>query len=362
MRAILLNPGPVSLSQGVRRAAVANDLCHREAEFFDLQDRVRDGLCKVYGLDGADWSAVMLAGSGTTALESMLASLLGRDARLLVLENGSYGERLSELARIHGIAHESIQFGWCNAWELERVSSALSGNAFTHVAAVHHETTTGRLNPVGELLRVCEQNGVRLLLDAVSSFGAEMIPFDSSALLACAATANKCLHGIPGLCFVLLGRSALESVVTPPRSLTLDLRLWSKHQDSRSTPFTPPVNAFLALDCALGELESAGGWKARHGHYCNLAQQVAGQMAEVGVECLLPPEVSSCVLRAYCLPPGWTYGRVHDGLKQRGFVVYAGQGNLARQIFRISTMGDISHYDMDRLLAALEEVFEPHSR
>jgi len=357
MRAILLNPGPVSISQGVRHAAVATDLCHRESEYFDLQDRVRSQLLEVYGLDAADWSAVLLTGSGTTALEAMVTSLLPRGARLLVIENGSYGERLRHLAEIHGIAHESLEHGWCDAWDLGRTASALARGEFTHVAAVHHETTTGRLNPAGELLRLCERHGVKLLLDAVSSFGAEFIPFDSSALQACAATANKCLHGIPGLCFVLLRRPALEDVVAPARSLTLDLALWDRHQRQRSTPFTPPVNALLALDCALGELDAAGGWPGRHAHYEQLAEQVAETLTAAGVQSVLPAGASSCVLRAYRLPRGFGYGRIHDGLKQRGFVIYAGQGSLSTEIFRVSTMGDISHYDMERLLAALEEVF-----
>jgi len=357
MRAILLNPGPVSLSQGVRGAAVASDLCHREAEYFDLQDRVRGKLAAVYQLDPAHWTAVIPGGSGTTALEAMVTSLVPREAALLVLENGVYGERLSRLAAIHGIAYEAIRHGWTDAWDLDRAASALAGRPFTHVAAVHHETTTGRLNPVGELLEICRHNGVGLLLDTVSSFGAEVIPFEQPALLACAAAPNKCLHGIPGAGFVLLRRSVLAGAVVPPRSLTLDLALWGEHQDRRSTPFTPAVNALMALDQALSELESAGGWQARHAHYHRLAEQVARQLAAVGVEALLPAAASSCALRAYRLPPGRDCAEIHDGLKQRGFVIYAGQGSLSRDMFRISTMGDISHYDMERLLAALEEIF-----
>ncbi len=357
MRAILLNPGPVSISDGVRRAAVASDLCHREGEYFDLQDRVRGKLADVYQLDSASWIAVMLVGSGTTALEAMVTSLLPREARLLVLENGVYGERLSRLAEIHGIEHEPLRHGWPEAWDLPRVAAALASKAFTHVAAVHHETTTGRLNPVAELAQICARHGARLLLDTVASFGAEDIPFDSPAVLACAATANKCLHGIPGVCFVLLRRSDLARAVTPPRSLTLDLALWARHQQQRSTPFTPPVNALLALDQALSELQHAGGWKARHAGYHRLAESVARQLQALGVEALLPASASSCVLRAWRIPRGHDYQQVHDGLKRRGFVIYGGQGHLASEMFRISTMGDISHYDMERLLVALEDVF-----
>lgn len=357
MRYILLNPGPVSLSEGVRRAAVDADLCHREPEYFDVQDRVLDGLRRVYDTAGEDWRAVILAGSGTSALEAMVASLVPRAGRLLVIENGVYGERLSRLAGIHGIACDAAHHGWLEAWDLDQVDDALTRGRYSHVAAVHHETTTGRLNPVGELAALCHRHGAALLLDTVSSFAAETIPFAEPALLACALTANKCLHGIPGVCGVVVRVGALEDPVRPARSLTLDLAAWADHQNRRSTPFTPPVNSVLALDQALKELRGCGGWIARHARYRRLADQIASMLSDLGVAPVLPDGASSCALRTYWLPAGLDYAALHDGLKQHGFVIYAGQGDLAQRVFRISTMGDISDYDLARLLAALDEVF-----
>jgi len=220
---------------------------------------------------------------------------------------------------------------------------------------VHHETTTGRLNPVDEIASLCTKNGVQLLLDAVSSFGAESIPFEQESLQAIAATANKCLHGIPGLAMVLCRREALKQDIKP-RTLSLHLQGWAEQQAKQSTPFTPPVNALLGLARALKELEKQGGWKARRSHYRKLAARVADTCQELGVEQWLPAEVSSCVLRSYHLPAGMTYNELHDGLKQNGFIIYAGQGDLAAQLFRISTMGEISDYDMARLINALQTV------
>jgi 2-aminoethylphosphonate-pyruvate transaminase len=357
MRCILLNPGPVSLSDSVRKAAVATDLCHREPEYFELQDEVRQALLEVYGCSPEQWCSVLLGGSGTTALEAMLTSLLPRDAVLLVIENGVYGERLSRMARIHGIEHESVTHEWTEAIDMPRVAEALSEGLFTHVVAVHHETTSGRLNDVHALAELCEQHGAQLLLDAVSSFGAEDIPFGSPALAACAVTANKCLHGIPGLCFVLSRHSALDGAVDPPRSLTLHLPTWLEAQERQSTPFTPAVNSLLALREALRELARQGGWQGRHARYGNLADQVARALKAAGIQPLLDTGESSCVLRAYRLPEKLDYDSVHDGLKRWGFVIYAGQGKLARVMFRISTMGDITNYDVERLLAAIETVF-----
>ena len=358
MRCILLNPGPVSLSDAVRKAAVSSDLCHREPEYSRLQDQVRKGLLDVYGCDEKTWASVLLGGSGTTALEAMLSSLLPRETRLLVIENGVYGERISRIAEIHGIQYEAVRHEWMDAIDFERVEQALANGGFTHLAAVHHETTSGRLNDVRKLAGLCETHGVSLLLDTVSSFGAEDIPFDSPALLACAVTANKCLHGIPGLCFVIARRSALASGAEPPRTLYLHLPLWLDKQDQQGTPFTPPVNSVLALAKALEELEKQGGWKGRRAYYSDLAGQVNSALAKFGVQAMLEEGASSCVLNAYRIPEGFTYERIHDGLKQWGFVIYAGQGSTVTEMFRISTMGDITHYDIERLLAAIETVFK----
>jgi 2-aminoethylphosphonate-pyruvate transaminase len=357
MRPILLNPGPVSLSDNVRKAAVSTDLCHREPDFFDLQDRLRSDLIGVYRCDPSQWTSVLLGGSGTMALEAMLSSLLLHDTRLLVVENGIYGERISQIAKIHGIDYKKVTHGWIDAIDIDRVSQMLATGEFSHLAAVQHETTSGRLNEIPKVAALCEENGVSLLLDTVSSFGAEAVPFDSPALLACAATAGKCLHGIPGLSFVLARREALEDTVGHARSLYLDLPLWARQQDQRSTPFTPPVNGMLALNQALAELQEQGGWKARQARYHELADRVERALGRHGVGTLLKGGDSSCVLRAFCLPRDRNYREIHDGFKQHGFVIYAGQGSLAAEIFRMSTMGDITDHDMERLMAAIATVF-----
>lgn len=355
MRPILLNPGPVSLSEGVRAAVARVDLCHREPEYFELQDAVITGLLNVYQCDPAVWAAVLIGGSGTSALEAMMASLLPADAHVLVLENGVYGERLSHIASIHGIRSQALKAGWGDAIDLQALGDLLATGQYSHVLAVHHETTTGRLNPVDEIAALCTKFKAGLLLDAVSSFAAESIPFAHESLLAIAATANKCLHGIPGLAMVLCRRTALDQGVEP-RTLSLHLPLWAEQQARQSTPFTPPVNGLLGLAQALKELKKQGGWKSRRLRYRKLAARVAETCRQLGVSEWLPAQESSCVLRSYHLPVGLTYNQLHDGLKQQGFVIYAGQGDLAAQLFRISTMGEISDYDMARLEQALRLV------
>src|SRR3984957_15816820 len=242
---LLLNPGPVTLSERVRRSLLQPDLCHRESEFFDLQDEARRRLLATYALDPAKWAAVLMTASGTAAVESMVAALVPQAGRLLIVENGVYGERIALICSQYGIAHERVVGDWMQAPNHAAIGAQLAsppnGSAFTHVAIVHHETTTGRLNDLRALAALCREHGAALMIDAVSSFGAEAIDFAHPALCAVAATANKCLHGVPGAAFVIVRRTDLQTAAS--RTYYLDLARLARLQDERNTPFTPAVHA-----------------------------------------------------------------------------------------------------------------------
>jgi 2-aminoethylphosphonate-pyruvate transaminase len=352
---ILLNPGPVTLSARVRASLQGVDLCHREPEFFDLQDELRAGLLGVYGCDPAEWNAVLLTGSGTAAVESMLTSLIPESGSVLIAENGVYGERMAQICARFRIAHERLPGDWLQGLDLSKVERRLAagsaGARFTHLAVVHHETTSGRLNPLRPLSALCRAHGVGLLVDAVSSFGAEEIDVTEDSLVALAATANKCLHGVPGVSFVVTRRSSLAKAAS--RGFYLDLARLARLQDERNTPFTPAVQACYGLAEALREFTEQGGRPARHRRYAALAEQVRAGLAALGVSAVLPPEESSVVLRSYRLPTNVAYATLHDALKREGFVIYAGQGGLAQSIFRIANMGEVTAGDLQRMLQAL---------
>jgi 2-aminoethylphosphonate-pyruvate transaminase len=349
---LLLNPGPVTLTERVRRSLLQPDLCHRESEFFDLQDEARRRLLSVYSLDPAVWAAVLITGSGTAAVESMVAAVVPASGRLLIVENGVYGERVAQICAQYRIAHERVIGDWMLPPDLDAITARLDGagegNRFTHLAVVHHETTTGRLNDLGLLGELCRAHGVQMLVDGVSSFGAEAFDFGDAGIASVAATANKCLHGVPGASFVMVRRSALARAAS--RTYYLDLGRLASLQDQRGTPFTPAVHAYYALVEALREFADQGGRSARHAHYAALAEQVRAGLAALGIDAAIPPEHSSVVLRAYRLPAGLTYASLHDALKSDGFVIYAGQGDLSKTLFRISTMGNLTSADIDRLL------------
>lgn len=357
-RLVLLNPGPVTLTDRVRAALTQGDWCHREPEFAELIQEINQRLAAVYPDLTGSFQAVTLAGSGTSAVEAMLASFAPDDSTTLVISNGVYGERMARMLKAHGKPHAVLSHGWTDAIDATRVRRQLEADpAITHVAVVHHETTTGRLNDLDSLGDLCRQSGKTLLLDAVSSFGAERIRADAWQLGALAGTANKCLHGVAGLSFVLARNTLWAAPAGNTASVYLDLRPYhaGQHRDGFS-PFTLPVQIAFALREALEEHAEGGGVEARRQRYENRAATIGATLRACGVQPLLPEADYSSVLWSWRLPAGQGYARLHAALKDEGFIIYAGQGDLGAQIFRIAHMGDIRTDDLQRLCAALTRI------
>lgn len=360
-RVRLLNPGPVTLSARVRRAMARPDMCHREAECSEMMIDVRARLEHIYEGAGDEYGAVLLTGSGTAAVEAMVGSLVAHDGNVLVVSNGVYGERICDMLRVQRKSAEVIRSEWTSPINLEAVERRLAeGRRPSHVITVHHETTTGRLNDLPALGALCRRYDVPLLLDAVSSFAGEAMNFAAWNVEACASTANKCLHGVPGICFVLIRKEVVDRRPSSAASVYLDL--FSNYRaQRRGTPlFTPAVQSLYALQEALAELEDGGGWQVRHRRYSRLSQRIRTALTEQGVGLLLSdPTCYSATLSSFRLPDESTFQRLHAYLKRFGFVIYPGQGLLENIIFRIAVMGDLEDGDVDELLECLQRFFLP---
>jgi 2-aminoethylphosphonate-pyruvate transaminase len=346
---ILLNPGPVTLSFGVKRALSSQDLCHREPEFSTLLSELRRGIAGLYP-DSNGCRAVLLSGSGTLAIEAMVSSFVPRKGTALVLSNGHYGERIARMLSVAGRPFEVVESAWDEPWNLEALSRRLrTGRPYNRILAVHHETTTGRLNDLEALGELSARWQVPILLDAVSSFGAELISMRKWNIAALAGVANKCLHGAPGLSFVLARHSELESE-NNVESLYMNLREHDQAQERGSTLFTLPTNLCLALAKALEELREEGGPAGRRSLYLSRFDAIEDAIALAGhLPLISEPAFRSSVLRAFRVRGGDTYERLHARLKKAGFILYAGQGRLSNEIFRVSLMGDIPDASLKKL-------------
>jgi 2-aminoethylphosphonate-pyruvate transaminase len=352
---ILLNPGPANTSRRVREALVTPDLCHREPEFFEVMRECRERLARVAGV-APEFGAVLFTGSGTAAVEATVCSAVPRDRALLVVDNGVYGDRLVRIARAHGIPVETLTYDFTTPVPPADVTAALRARPeISHVAVVHHETTTGLLNPVAEVARAAAALDRRLIVDAMSSLFGEALDCRQAGIDFVTASANKCLQGVPGISFVLARRSALERLAgQPPRSVYLDLHNHWVTQERDNTPFTPAVQVLHAMREALVELEEEGV-PARIARYAESCRVLREGMARLGFDILVPEGARSSILTTFRLLPGLAYDPLHDAMKRRGYIIYAGQGDIRTYAFRVSNMGTLTPKDMEGVVAAFAE-------
>ncbi|UCD11075.1 MAG: 2-aminoethylphosphonate aminotransferase [Nitrospinaceae bacterium] len=358
-RTVLLNPGPVNVSEKVARAQLRGDLCHREEEFALLAQAIRRKLAGVFGV-GNEFTPVLISGSGTAALEMAVCSFVSPERKLLVISNGVYGERIARIAEVHGIPRTVMETPWGTPPDLAAVEQALAADpSIEAMALVHHETTTGLLNPLAEASALARRAGKKVLVDAISSLAGDTFDFDTVDLAV--GTANKCVQGLPGVSFALVRKDDLPRLeAIPARSLYFNLAAHHRAQESGQTLFTPAVQAHYAFDAALDEL--AEETVARRIERTRAAAlRLRNGFAEMGLSALLPEEWQSNVLTALKLPDGLAYPKLHDRLKAAGFVIYAGQGNLKSHAFRIANIGDIQPAEFDTFLQALGETLAEHS-
>ena len=359
---ILLNPGPANTTATVRQALVMPDLCHREPECFEMLRRCRERLVTLSGA-GPTWAAVLFAGSGTAAVEATVCSVVPADGGLLVADNGVYGDRIARIARAHGITAEVLKYDIWTAVDPGDVDRLLGERPeLSHVAVVHHETTTGILNPVAQIARVVARHDRSLIVDAMSSLFGEKLDLARPGIDFVTASANKCLQGVPGVAFVLARRVALDALAArAPRSVYLDLHGHYRSQESDNTPFTPAVQVLHAMEQALVELEKEGP-AARVARYADNARVLREGMTRLGLEILTPASARGNVLTTFRLPAGVAYPALHDAMKRRGYIIYAGQGEIAKYGFRVANMGTLTPDDMKQVVAAFAASLEEEGR
>ena len=361
MKKKLFTPGPLNTPEEVRQAMMV-DVGSREEEFVDCVRQVREALLAVAGVAAGDeFAAVPMQGSGTFALESALTTLVPNTGKLLVLENGAYGERMVEIARRAGIPVEKASVPPTEHHDPGHVGALLEGDPkITHVALVHCETTTGILNPVQELAQVAKSAGRTVLLDSMSGFGALPLSLANGDLDVLVSSANKCLEGVPGCAFVLVRADLLAEAEGVCPSLSLDLHAqWQGLEGNGQFRFTPPTHVLLALRRALELFGEEGGVEGRLRRYeANHAALMEG-MSGLGFRGLLPAERQSPIITAFPEPddPAFDFDRFTELLAERGQIIYPGK-LPGQACFRIGSIGRLQPEDLRILVQEVEAVLQ----
>ncbi len=220
----------------------------------------------------------------------------------------------------------------------------------THVAAVHCETTTGILNPIEAIGRITKHHCCLFVVDAMSSFGGLPIDCESAKIDFLISSANKCLEGVPGFCFVIARRETLLANEGHARSLSLDLidqlRTFDKNGQFR---YTPPTHALLAFEQALKELEAEGGVAVRNRRYWRNHDLLVVEMERLGFKPYLPSAIQSCIITAFHCPADgrFRFDEFYRRLSEKGFIIYPGKLTHA-DTFRIANIGHLFEPDILR--------------
>jgi 2-aminoethylphosphonate aminotransferase len=355
IRKLLFNPGPATTTQSVKEAMVVPDICPRESEFGQLLEGIQRDLVRV--VHGDDTHAcVLFTASGTGGLEAAITSAVPKGKKLLVVENGAYGTRMHEIALTYGIETVRYTLSYGDYPKVEEIASLLEAHTeVSHLAVVHHETTTGMLNPVEEICRVAHARGVEVIVDAMSSYAG--IPIDIRQWKAeyLVSSSNKCIQGMPGLVFVIFKKDLLEKIRGNKRSYYLDI--YSQYvgfNKSGQMQFTPPVQVAYALRQAIDEYVAeteAGRWA----RYSSNWERLYKGLESMGFSFLLPFEQQSRILLAVKDPadPRFDFNDMHDYLFARDITIYPRKG-AKESTFRLSVLGDLHEADIRHFLAEME--------
>lgn len=351
----LFTPGPLNTSDAVRAAANA-DLGSRSAQATTLTANLRSAIADIAACGDA-YTVIPLQGSGTFAVEAMLCSLLAPRDHLLIVANGVYGARMADICRIHGIRHTVLNLPHEQSFDVSVIAARLLElGDVSHIAAVHFETALGVLNDVNALAALAARHSCRLLIDAISTFGAIALELAGSAIDAVALSSNKCLHGLPGIAFVIAARKALPRLVRP-RTLSLDLHSqWRGFEQDGQWRFTPPLQVMLALQAAIDEFGDAGGRQARYRSYAYRAARLEQGMASIGFTPLVNASYRAPIIITFVPQAGRTcdIGALNQFLFARALVIYPTK-HWQPGSFRIGVIGELGTDDIDALLAAIAE-------
>lgn len=353
---LLLTPGPLTTRASVKQAMLT-DHCTWDDEYKAITTSVMRDITAIAA--NSDYAAVLLQGSGSYAVEAMINCLNGADEKILFLVNGEYGKRMLTIAKNRGLRFSILSFSETSPVDVAALEEALrEDKEIQTVAVVHCETTTGVLNPLEDVVKAVKRHGKKVLVDAMSSFGAYEIDMPGLDIDALASSANKCLEGLPGLAFVVAKKSLLEQSKDVSLSHSLDLYdqymgLVEGHGKFR---FTSPTNILLALRQALDEYKKEGGLPARFARYKQNHAVLTEGLARLGILPIVAPEHQSCIITTFGLGK-LDFASFYQALKAKGFIIYPGK-LTALPTFRIGNIGNVYPCDMEALVQAIRAYLE----
>lgn len=355
---LLLTQRPLSTSKTVK-AVMLRDWCTWDNDYNNIIQEIRSGLIELALVNQQKYTSVLIQGSGTFSVESVIGSVIPQDGKLLVLANGAYGQRIATIAEHLQIPLKIYDTGDLKRHDFKKIGSILSNHPeISHVAIVHCETTTGMLNPIEEIGKVVKKHNRIYIVDAISSFGGIPIESEKIGIDYLISSANKCIQGVPRVGFIIAKKEELEKCYGIAHSISLDLfEQWKTMEGNNDKwRFTSSPHIIKAFKRAINKLHKEGGIKTRFIRYSTNQRVLVDGMKKLGFQPLLPEKLHSPIITTFIPPnhPNFDFNTFYEKLEKEGFVIYQSKVT-GFQCFRIGNIGEIHQSDIERLLAAVNK-------
>ncbi len=356
----LLTPGPLTTTDTVKKEMLF-DHCTWDDDYKKITLSIREKLLNLAHVSEPEYTVVLMQGSGTFGVESVLTSVIGEEDTLLIAANGAYGERMGDIARHAGIHYLMYEEDYNKIPSAEKIREILAEHPeITHVSMVHSETTSGILNDIASVAKVVKGAGKTFIVDAMSSFGGVDIPVGDLEIDFIISSANKCIQGVPGFSFIICNREKLMESKGKARSLSLDLYdQWETMNKDGKWRFTSPTHVVLAFAQALKEMEEEGGIVARAKRYEENNRLLIQKMAEMGIRPYIGSEHQGPIITTFLYPEhhNFSFQDMYQYIKDRGYAIYPGKVTDA-DTFRIGNIGEIYKEDIEKLCSIIKEFLE----
>lgn len=351
----LLTPGPLTTTRTVKEEMLF-DHCTWDEDYQAITQKIRAELVELAHCDPERYTAVLMQGSGTFGVESVLASVIGNDDKVLLCTNGAYGDRQVKICEHAGINYVQYAEPYDTIPNADKVAELLDADpSITHVSMIHSETTSGLLNDIEAVARVAKAHHATFIVDAMSSFAGVDIPVEAWGIDFLISSANKCIQGVPGFSFILANRAKLEASKGKARSLSLDL--WDQwntlEQANGKWRYTSPTHVVLAFSKALDEMRQEGGIPARSARYRHNNELLIARMRALGFRTFLADHQGP-IITTFLYPQGtnFDFHDMYEYIKERGYAIYPGK-LTDEETFRLGNIGEIYPEDIERVTEIL---------
>lgn len=357
-RNILLNPGPATTTDTVKQAQIVPDICPREREFVEVMHEVQDGLLKIVHADPEVYAAVLFCGSGTINMDICLNSLLPAEKKVLIINNGAYSNRGTEICEYYGLDHINLRLPIDRQPDLQLIEKTLQENPdIALVYTTHHETGTGLLNPIREIGTLVHRYHAAFVVDTTSTYAMRPIHMDEDQVDFVMASAQKGIMAMTGLSFIIGRKSIIEaSAEYPKRSYYCNLYMqYAYAKEHGEMHFTPPVQVIYAARQALKEYFEEGEQKKWERHK-RVYHALRDGLTQLGFRIYIPEGIDSELVAAALYPTdeNWDFVKVHDYCYERGFTIYPGKVEQ-KGMFRLCALGAIDEPDIREFFKVFKE-------